>query len=301
MKTNTLVIMAAGFGSRYKGGVKQMAGIGPNGEWIMDYSIYDAYQAGIRKVVIIIREELNDVMSSHFKDKLPKDLKLVFVNQNVKDIPTSFEFPNRIKPWGTGHAILCCKDVIQEPFMVINADDYYGNSSFSIVNDFLMNHTEYFCMAGFLLQNTLSENGGVNRGICQVDESSNLIGIEEIYQIEKIGTSAKGKMIDGKEVCLDLNCYCSLNLWGFTPRIFDLLESTFIEFLDSIKEEETQEFLLPSVVEYMIKQNQVKLKVLPTNDEWFGMTYQEDKELVQKKIEDYHKMWKYPNPLWCDK
>lgn len=301
MKTNVLVIMAAGFGSRYKGGIKQMDGIGPNGEWIMDYSIYDAYQAGIRKVVIIIREELHDVMYSHFNGKLPTDLELVFVNQSVKDIPSSFDFSNRTKPWGTGHAILCCKDVIQEPFIVINADDYYGNSSFHIVNDFLKNHPQDYCMAGFLLQNTLSENGGVNRGICKVDDSLNLVQIEEIYQVEQVGAQAKGKLIDGKEVSLDLNCYCSLNLWGFTPKIFELLELKFTEFLNTLENIETDEFLLPSIVQHMIKQNQLELKVLPTKDEWFGMTYQEDKELVQKKIEAYHKAEKYPTPLWNNK
>lgn len=298
MNSNTLVIMAAGFGSRYKGGIKQMDGVGPSGEWIMDYSIYDAYQAGIRKVVIIIRDELTEFMQAHFDGKLPQDLELQLVYQSVKDLPMGFEFPERVKPWGTGQAILCCKDVVKDPFIVINADDYYGTSIYNSVNEFLNQGTKDFCMAGFFLKNTFSENGGVNRGICKVDSNMNLQDIKETYKIVKTETGAKGSLIDGTEVQLDPECYCSLNLWGFTPAIFDELDIRFKDFLSNLTDLEKQEFLLPDIVQNMIKEEHVTLKVLPTHDEWFGMTYQEDKEYVKNKIEKYCEEGKYPNPLW---
>ncbi len=297
MKTNTLVIMAAGFGSRYKGGTKQMTGVGPSGEWIMDYSIYDAYQAGMRKVVIIIREELADLMKEHFEGQLPTDLELQFVYQDVKMLPTGFEFPERTKPWGTGHAILCCKDVVKEPFIVINADDYYGSQAFANINQFLNQEEKNYCMAGFFLKNTLSENGGVNRGICEVDANLNLLTVKEVFQIEKQENEAIG-VFEDKPIHLDLNCYCSLNLWGFMPTIFEELELQFQIFLNQLKEVEKEEFLLPNIVEDMITENKVTVKVLPTSDEWFGMTYQEDRKLVESKIKDYCEEGKYPNPLW---
>ncbi len=298
MRTNTLIIMAAGFGSRYKGGTKQMTGVGPSGEWIMDYSIYDAYQAGIRKVVIIIREELTDLMKEHFEGKLPHDLELQFVCQDVKMIPESFEFLKRTKPWGTGHAILCCKDVVHEPFIVVNADDYYGSQAFSHMNQFLNEESQNYCMAGFFLKNTLSENGGVNRGICKVDDKLNLLDVKEIYQIEKVENEVIGKQLNGEPIHLDLDSYCSLNLWGFIPTIFEELESQFQLFLSQLKEVEEEEFLLPNIVEDMINENKVTVKVLSTSDEWFGMTYQEDRSFVESKIASYCKEGKYPNPLW---
>lgn len=291
---NTLVIMAAGFGSRYKGGIKQMTGVGPNGEWIMDYTIYDAYQAGIRKVVLIIREELKEWMENHFHN-LPSDLELQLVYQKLEDLPDGFSFPERTKPWGTGQAILCCKEVLKEPFIVVNADDYYGNHVFDSVNTFFNQKTNDFCMAGFYLKNTLSEHGGVNRGICEVDEDLNLVGIEETYQIVKNEDMVKG-IQQGHEVHLDLDAYCSLNLWGFTPTILNDLERQFIEFLTQLKDVSTEEFLLPDVVKSLLKEK--KVRVLPTNDEWFGMTYQEDKSYVEQKIALYSKEGKYPVPLW---
>lgn len=298
MKTNTLIIMAAGFGSRYKGGTKQMTGVGPSREWIMDYSIYDAYQAGIRKVVIIIREELTDLMKEHFEGKLPADLELQFVCQDVKMLPTGFDFPERTKPWGTGHAILCCKDVVKEPFIVINADDYYGSEAFARINQFLNQEDQNYCMAGFFLKNTLSENGGVNRGICQVDANMNLVDVKEVFQIEKKENEAVGEQSNGETIHLDLDSYCSLNLWGFMPTIFEELEVQFQTFLSQLKVVEKEEFLLPDIVEDMIKENKVSVKVLPTNDEWFGMTYQEDKAFVESKIKAYCEKGKYPISLW---
>ncbi len=297
MQENTLVIMAAGLGSRYKGGIKQMDGVGPNGEWIMDYSIYDAYQAGIRKVILIIRSELKELMKEHFSN-LPMDLEIVYVLQEVTDLPSEFSFPERKKPWGTGHAILCCQEEIKGPFIVINADDYYGKTIFYHMNAFLNQQTEDFCMGGYFLKNTLSENGGVNRGICTVDSNLHLIDIDEIYQIEKLGDRIEGKRLDDTIIDLDMNGYCSLNCWGFTPNIFAKLQAEFISFLNQTENIEKAEFLLPNVVKHMIKDNEVKMQVLPTNDEWFGMTYQEDKEKVKMKIQDYIKEGKYPEQLW---
>ncbi len=296
MKTNTLIIMAAGFGSRYKGGTKQTTGVGPSSEWIMDYSIYDAYQAGIRKVVIIIREELTDFMKEHFESRLPADLELQFVYQDVRMIPDGFDFPERIKPWGTGHAILCCKDIVKEPFIVVNADDYYGSEIFHKTNRFL-EEEQNFCMAGFFLKNTLSENGGVNRGICQVDSNMNLVEIKETFQIEQKENEAVGTLSSGEIVHMDLDSYCSLNLWGFMPTIFETLESQFQQFLSGLKDNQ-EEFLLPNIVQNLVSQNKVTVKVLTTDDEWFGMTYQEDRVLVEHKIAFYCEKGKYPVPLW---
>lgn len=297
MQENTLVIMAAGLGSRYKGGIKQMDGVGPNGEWIMDYSIYDAYQAGIRKVILIIRSELKELMKEHFSN-LPMDLEIVYVLQEVTDLPSGFSFPERKKPWGTGHAILCCQEEIKGPFIVINADDYYGKTIFYHMNAFLNQQTEDFCMGGYFLKNTLSENGGVNRGICTVDSNLHLIDIDEVYQIEKLGDRIEGKRLDDTIIDLDMNGYCSLNCWGFTLNIFAKLQAEFLSFLKQTENIEKAEFLLPNVVKHMIKDNEVKMQVLPTNDEWFGMTYQEDKEKVKMKIQDHIKEGKYPEQLW---
>ena len=263
----------------------------------MDYSIYDAYQAGIRKVVIIIREELTDLMQAHFQN-LPTDLELQFVYQDVKMIPAGFSFPERTKPWGTGHAILCCKDVVKEPFIVVNADDYYGSEIFSKINSFTQQGHKDYCMAGFFLKNTLSENGGVNRGICQVDSNMHLLEIKETFQIERKDDQAVGTLLNGEILHLDLDAYCSLNLWGFMPTIFEELELQFGNFLQNLKEIEKEEFLLPDIVESMIKENKINVKVLPTHDEWFGMTYQEDRAFVETKLATYCKDLKYPVPLW---
>ncbi len=297
MQTNTLVIMAAGFGSRYKGGIKQMDGIGPTGEWIMDYSIYDAYHAGIRKVVLIIREELEDLIQSHFTN-LPDDLELKLVYQKVTDLPDGFSFKERVKPWGTGQAILCCQNMVHEPFIVINSDDYYGKSIFEKMNTFLNKQTDDFCMAGYFLKNTLSENGGVNRGICSIDNDMHLMDIEETYKIIKTDTGIKGILANQEEVLLDENSYCSLNCWGFTPAIFEELKTQFVEFLKNMQDSEKEEFLLPSIVKYMIQEQKKSFKVLPTEDEWFGMTYQEDKETVENKMKDYIHQKLYPYSLW---
>ena len=297
MKNCALVIMAAGLGSRYKGGIKQMDAIGSNGEWFMDYSIYDAYQAGVRKVVFIIRTELEGLIQNHFNDKLPNDLELIFVHQDVKDLPNSFAFSNRTKPWGTGQAILCCKDVIQEPFMVVNADDYYGRTSFQIMYDYLRSNPNNFCMAGYYLKNTLSKNGSVNRGICEVDSNLKLVDIKEMYHIEE-KEIIQGELKDGSISSIDGDCFCSLNLWGFPPTIFEELEIQFQKFLSNLEDIEKDEFLLPTIIQTMLHDGKIKLQVLPTNDEWFGMTYQEDKKLVQDKIKNYEKEGIYSNPLW---
>ncbi len=293
----TLVIMAAGLGSRYKGGIKQMDAIGPSGEWFMDYAIYDAYQAGIRKVVLIIREELENLLQEHFSNRLPEDLELVLVQQNVKDIPVPFPF-ERTKPWGTGHAILCCKNVIQEPFIVINSDDYYGQSVFSKLYTFLEKGTQNYCMAGYFLKNTLSEHGTVNRGICKINQDSHLICIEEMYKIQLCENGIYGKRKDGTSLALNEDSYCSLNLWGFLPSVFETLDIQFEEFLSHLENVEEDEFLLPTIIQNMIQENKAVVEVLPTNEEWFGMTYQEDKDFVKRKIETYIEEGKYPMSIW---
>lgn len=296
MKENTLVIMAAGLGSRFKGGIKQLEPVGPNGEAIMDYSIYDAYQAGFREVILIVREDFQATLDTHFKNKLPKDLRLRYVYQKVEDIPESYSFKERTKPWGTGQAILICKELIQGPFTVINADDYYGASAFSVMQEYRKDHNEN-CMVGYVLKNTLSDHGTVNRGICEVVDGK-LKQLHETYQISASDGIAVGKDLEDHLVQIDLNSYCSMNFFGFTEDLFEKLEKGFNEFLKQMKNPEKDEFLIPTFVNELLMQGRITLQVLPTNEEWFGMTYQEDKEEVKRKIEQFILEGKYPKVLW---
>lgn len=295
----TLVIMAAGIGSRFGGGIKQLAPVGPNGEIIMDYSIYDAIAAGFNKVVFIIRRDLEKDFKEIIGNRIEKLVKVEYAFQEKENLPGGFVTPEeRTKPWGTGHAILSCKGIVKEPFLVINADDYYGKEAFVKIHDYLVsdeakNDPYAFCMAGFILKNTLSDNGGVTRGVCKVNADNVLVDVTETGDIEKDGTGAKTPTGP-----IDANSYVSMNMWGLSPKFIDGLEERFIEFLSNVKEGDYKcEFLLPSIIDNMIKEGKASVKVLPTNDKWFGVTYKEDAPVVIASIKKLIDDGIYPNKL----
>ncbi len=294
MKT-ALVIMAAGIGSRFGGGIKQLAPVGPNGEIIMDYSIHDALEAGFNKVVFIIRRDLEKDFKEIIGNRIEKICEVEYAYQELSDLPEGFSVPEgRSKPWGTGQAILSSKNVVNEPFVIINADDYYGKEAFVKVHDYLVNNKNTdvlnWCMAGFILKNTLSENGGVSRGVCVADAQGNLTDINETHNIV-IKDGAAIDNGDGTFTKIDENSHVSMNMWGVTPEIFGILENGFKEFLASLTEADIKkEYLLPDICDMLIKTGKAKIKLLETADKWFGVTYAEDKQYVidsfKKLIED---------------
>ncbi len=302
MTETSLVIMAAGIGSRY-GGIKQLEPVGPSGEIIMDYSIYDAIKAGFSKVVFIIRRDLEKDFKEIIGNRIEKNIKVEYVFQDLDALPESFKKPeDRTKPWGTGQAVLCCKDVVDGPFAVINADDYYGKEAFSLVNHFLKNVSEsnQYCLAGFILGNTLSENGAVTRGVCKANEEGKLIDITETSGIVPAGDYAAAKNSSGEDIRIDLNSLVSMNMWGFQPTLFDALEKGFVEFLNDLKKDDIKkEYLLPTIVGDMVKANKIEVSVLKTSDRWFGVTYKEDKETVVQSIRALIDKGEYPSRLFA--
>ena len=304
MKKTALVIMAAGIGSRFGGGIKQLEPLGPNGEVIMEYSIHDALEAGFNKVVFIIRKEMEDYFKEVVGDKIAGICEVAYAYQNIDDLPAGFvNPPERKKPWGTGQAVLATKGIVTEPFMVINADDYYGKECFKTVHDFLVNEqpkiAEYnFCMAGFILKNTLSDNGGVTRGVCAVNSDNYLTKVVETSDIVKTATGA-GVEKDGEISPLDHECYVSMNMWGLTPDFIDILEGGFIEFLSNPDLNQLKgEYLLPSVIGGLVESGKASVKVLPTNDKWFGVTYGEDKYAVKEEFLKLQANGTYPKTLY---
>ena len=306
MKT-ALVIMAAGMGSRFGGGIKQLEPVGPNGEIIMDYSIHDAIEAGFNKVVFIIRKDIKDA----FHDAIGKriegicnelNIEFAYAYQELDDLPKGIEKPaKRSKPWGTGQAVLVCKDIIKEPFVVINADDYYGKEAFVKIHEFLVeNYTpeksKELCMAGFILGNTLSDNGTVTRGICAVDENDYLTDVVETYEIKKTSDGAESQ---GNRI--DVNAHVSMNMWGLTPEFVETLEKGFKEFfekpdVDVLKEE----YLLPIYIDELLQKGEVTVKVLETQDKWFGVTYKEDKDSVVESFKKLIEEGVYKEKLFDD-
>ena len=291
MKT-ALVIMAAGMGSRFGGGIKQLEPVGPNGEIIMDYSIHDALEAGFNKVVFIIRKDLEEEFRRVIGERIEKITEVEYVFQELDDLPEGFTKPaDRTKPWGTGQAVLAAKKVLDEPFIVINADDYYGKEAFVKIHEFLINNytperSKELCMAGFILGNTLSDNGTVTRGICAVDENDYLTDVMETYEIKKTedGAESQGNKIN-------VNSHVSMNMWGLTPEFVGLLEEGFVEFFENIKGDEAKElkgeYLLPIYIDELLKKGKVSVKLLETQDKWFGVTYKEDKPVV---VESFAKL-----------
>lgn len=288
----TLVIMAAGIGSRFGGGVKQLTPVGPNGEIIIDYSIHDALEAGFNKIVFIIRKDIEKDFREVIGDRIEKICDVEYVFQSLDDLPEGFEKPaDRTKPWGTGQAVRCCKGVVNEPFAVINADDYYGKEAFVKIHEFLVeNYTpetsKELCMAGFILGNTLSDNGTVTRGICAVDENDYLTDVVETYEIKKTSDGAESQ---GNRI--DVNAHVSMNMWGLTPEFVGLLEEGFVEFFENIKGDEAKElkgeYLLPIYIDELLKKGKVSVRLLETQDKWFGVTYKEDKPVV---VESFAKL-----------
>lgn len=307
----TLLVLAAGMGSRY-GGLKQMDGLGPSGETIIDYSIYDAVNAGFGKVVYIVREYFKDQFEQTVKEKYSSvrcpdgtPLEFDFVVQELDRIPARFELsPDRQKPWGTAHAVLMAKDVIKEPFAVINGDDFYGKDSFVTLAQWLTAHesSKGVCsIVGFELDNTLSEYGKVSRGICYYDSDLHLTGIAEHLNI--------GKEVDGKvygdnsvngesHLELDGKALCSMNMWGFTPDYFELSEEVFTSFLEQNLNELKKEFYIPYAVDILMKEKGFKCEVLSSASQWFGVTYKEDRPGVVAKFKDLADNGVYPTPLW---
>lgn len=304
MKNTTLVIMAAGIGSRFGGGIKQLEPVGPAGEIIMDYSIHDALEAGFNKIVFIIRKDLEKDFKEIIGKRIEKIADVSYAFQELDDLPEGFHKPaDRTKPWGTGQAILCCKGLLNEPFIVINADDYYGKEAFVKIHDYLVNWTPVpgkfnFCMAGFILGNTLSDNGGVTRGVCNIDENYHLADVDETSDIIKTEEGAAIRMEDGSLKPIDEKSYVSMNMWGFTPDLLDELETGFAKFLSGIKEGDIKkEYLLPIIVDQLIKSDKAQVTLLETNDKWFGVTYKEDKDTVVESFRRLIAEGVYSNPL----
>ena len=309
MKNTTLVIMAAGIGSRFGGGVKQLTSFGPSGEIIMDYSIYDAMEAGFNKVVFVIRKSMYEDFKEIIGDRIAKQIPVAYAFQEMEDLPEGFSVPEgRQKPWGTGQAILSCKGIVKEPFAVINADDYYGKDAFCKVHDYLVNVQEgengkyHFCMAGFILKNTLSEHGGVTRGICRIGEGERLTEIKETKNIVKTQNGAAVLNAEGEMSVLDPESLVSMNFWGFTPDFIEELETGFQSFLSGLGEDElTAEYLLPTIIDGLIKTDRVELSVLPSSDKWFGVTFKEDVPYVKEAFLQLVEMGVYRKQLFEEK
>ena len=293
MKDITLLIMAAGMGSRY-GGLKQLDSVGPNGETIIDYSVYDAIRAGFNKVVFIIRRDFEKEFKSQITSKYEGSIQVEFAFQELNNLPDGFECPpDRQKPWGTGHAILSAADLIQEPFVVINGDDFYGLESYQIVSDYYKNEGDMFTMVAYELGNTLSEFGGVTRGLCTLENDllSTVIETSNLERSENGVSSERNIALDGSEPV-------SMNVWGFTPDLFPYMKSMFNEFLKLEGKELKSEFFIPSVVNNLIQSNIKAVKVLKTGSSWFGVTYKEDKPHVVNKIKSLVDNYEYPLKLF---
>ena len=296
----SLVILAAGMGSRY-GGLKQIDTVGDNGESIIDFTIYDAMKAGFGKVYLIIRREHEQAFCDHLVDRVRAHIPVEFVYQDMTDLPEGFEAPkDREKPWGTTHALLACKNHVNEPFMLCNADDFYGRESFEIMVKFL-NETvsdDHYGMVGYPLVNTITEHGSVTRAICQL-ENGKLTALKEIQKIVKEGNHAVIAE-EGKHEVLPDDMLCSMNFWGFTPHIFEQCEPIFVQFLKEHLQENPLkcEHVIPTAVADLINAGQTSVEVMGTPARWFGVTYKEDKPYVMEQIASYKKAGLYPHDLW---
>lgn len=304
MSKPELIVMAAGIGSRY-GGLKQIEPIGPGGEIILDYSVFDARRAGFGKIIFVINKQIELEFRERIERTIGQHCETAYAYQELANIPDGFDFPlERTKPWGTGHAVLSCKDLVDSSFAVINADDFYGQTAFQALSDYLKNAQDRngkydFCMVGYQLKNTLTEHGYVARGVCQVDRDDRLIEIRERTHIEK--AEQEIKFTEDGETWINLpgDSLVSLNLWGFTPGIMAELESRFSRFLvENRGNLLAVEYFLPEVVNQLLKENKASVQVLRTKERWFGVTYQEDKIRVKKEISELIKRGNYPSRLW---
>ena len=293
MKNLTLLVMAAGMGSRY-GGLKQLDPVGPNSETIIDYSIFDAIKAGFNKVIFIIRKEFKIEFQNNITNKYKNKIKVKFAFQELSNLPLGYECPDgRIKPWGTGHAILSAKELINEPFVVINGDDYYGFESFKVIADFYFLGEEKFSMVAFRLDNTLSKFGVVTRGLCQVSDGllTSVIETEDLHKSGDFVSSNRDITLNGSEPV-------SMNMWGFNPKLFNYLGKQFLSFLDQSGKKLKSEFLIPSVINELIISGDETISVLHSDSNWFGVTYKEDKPFVVSEIKRLIHEGKYPEKLF---
>jgi UTP-glucose-1-phosphate uridylyltransferase len=301
MAKPTLLVLAAGMGSRY-GGLKQLDKLGPSGETIIDYSVYDAIREGFGKIVFVIRENIEEdfknIVISKFEDKIEVD----YVFQELENVPEGVKFtPERQKPWGTGHAVLVARDKINEPFAVINADDFYGREAYKLSSGFLSSVSPGnpdYCMIGYMIKNTLSDYGSVSRGVCEVNKSGYLVDVVERKNIERVDGNIVFYDNVEKTVSLAEDTMVSMNFWGFTTTIFQHLETYFREFINMNSDNPKAEFYIPTAISALINNNQATVKAIQCSEKWFGVTYKEDREQVVDSIQTLVKAGKYPRNLW---
>lgn len=301
----SLVILAAGLGTRFKGGIKQLTPVGMSGELLIEYSIYDALKAGFDKVIFIIRRDIEKDIREMIGDKLSNYCDVEYCFQELRDIPSGLTFPEgRTKPWGTVHAVLAAKELIDEPFVIINADDYYGKTSYKALYDFITapeRKADEQCMGGFILGNTLSDNGTVTRGVCTPDEDNMLSSVTETYKISKDTDGKIYGLQNGERVSVPENSLVSMNMWGCTPEIIPMLEEEFIGFLSSASENGTidsAEFALPTAFDSLLTSKKVSVRIIPTTERWYGMTLSEDSEAVRAAFAEMTEKGDYTSPLF---
>lgn len=306
MKETTLVIMAAGIGSRFGGGIKQLAPVGPGGEIIMDYSIHDALEAGFNKIVFIIRKDLEKDFKEIIGSRIEKIAPVEYAYQELDDLPEGFTVPEgRKKPWGTGQAVLTVKGLVKGPFLVINADDYYGKEGFRLIHDYMVQEMKEdgdvydICMGAFVLANTLSDNGAVTRGVCRVRGEGILENVTETYEIRMTPEGLKAQDEAGNPVSLEPGQPVSMNMWGLPEHFLDELEKGFPEFLNSLSDGDIKsEYLLPKIIDKLVQSGRARVKVLNTPDKWFGVTYKEDKQAVVDAIRELIRQGVYKEKLF---
>ncbi len=299
-----LIIMAAGMGSRF-GGLKQVTPLGPSGELIIDYSIHDAMEAGFERVVFVIKHEIEDVFKELIGNRIEKIIQTDYVYQELNMLPEGYSIPEgRVKPYGTAHAVWCCRDVVKGPFMVINSDDYYGKDCFKLIYDFITkpinDGIKHLAMAGYILENTLTENGSVSRGVCEIDENYKIISIFERTKIAIRDGKPMFTEDDGKTWTeLDRKSYVSMNCWGYPEGMFDIFDKELRIFLDNISSNPLKgEFYLPIMADKMTKEGVADITVLPVSDRWFGVTYAEDKPMVMAALKNLSDKGVYAQRLW---
>ena len=297
----TLVVLAAGMGSRY-GGIKQIDGVGPDGEAILDYSVYDALQAGFGKVIFVIRRDIEDDFRRFVGSRFEKHVEVGYVFQEMDDLPLSgIDFGSRSKPWGTAHAVWAARDAVAEPFAAINADDFYGREAYTILGSWLADRSvdgHEYAMVGFRVDRTLSPNGSVSRAVCETDEAGALTRIVEHKQIFRDGSEIVSELEDDSRVSLAPDTTVSMNMFGFTPTFFPAVERGFAEFLRRNAGNPKAEYYIPTVVDELIARGEARMSVLPSSGQWFGVTYREDRDSVVAALRELADNGTYPRPLW---
>jgi UTP-glucose-1-phosphate uridylyltransferase len=301
MPKQTLLVLAAGMGSRY-GGLKQVDPMGPSGETLLDYSVFDAVRAGFERVVFIIRRDIEQEFRDRIGSRYKGNVSVDYVFQQLDLLPEGFSVPaDRKKPWGTAHAVWCAREAVAEPFAAINADDFYGRETYDVIGRFLSAaapESASFAMAGYRLDHTLSEHGSVARGVCQVDSNSRLVTISECTGIERAGSEIQQKETDGSVRKFNGDEPVSMNFWGLTPAIFPLIQNQLVGFLNTSSGDPKAECYIPEAIGSMTAHHEATLEVLPTNADWFGVTYREDKPQVMQALKKLHSEGVYPTPLW---